>query len=93
MLEGGYILVVFNMVYTPSSTDQKLSPFEKRKHVVSTTLAYIQQLQAQVECNTEWLDRKAQRQRYALLADLHSWYEDELRQIFKALVILAAHLN
>jgi hypothetical protein len=65
--------------------DDKVSQLEKRKQVVVMTLAYVQQVVAEVEKNTEWMDIRTQKRRYTLLADLCSSYEVELTHIVKKL--------
>lgn len=63
-----------------ASADSGVSHGEKRQHIVLTTLAYIRAAQAEVKRNIEWQDLSAQKRRYALLAELHSWYESEQKQ-------------
>jgi len=63
-----------------ASPDSAVSYVEEREHIVLTTLAYIRAMQAEVERNIEWQDLSAQKRRYALLAELHSWYESERKQ-------------
>ena len=80
-------------MHIQSPSDEIVLRVDNRKQVVLTTLAYIQQLQAEVETNSQWLDLNAQKQRYALLSDLRSWYENELEQLLDTIVFQATLRN
>jgi len=52
---------------------------------VQATLAYIQQLQSEIDANTMWLNLCTQKRRYLFLSELRSWCESELEQILTEL--------
>jgi hypothetical protein len=61
------------------------SVLERRAGTVNETLAYIQQLQSEIDANTSWLNLCTQKRRYLFLSELRSWYENELAQTLEEL--------
>jgi DnaK suppressor protein len=57
----------------------------KRREKVALTLQHIGNEQAEVEQNTDWLDRAAYESRIELFDRLKEWYLHEMREIDEAL--------
>ncbi len=66
-------------------TGKYADKLRKRREQIVMTLSHLAKEQAEVEQNTDWLDRAAYESRVRLLDRLNDWYIEELEQIDNAL--------
>jgi RNA polymerase-binding transcription factor DksA len=63
----------------------ELEELRRRRQQIALTLRHLGKERAEVERNTEWIDRNAYRRRAQLLSHVQSWYVEEIKQIDRAL--------
>src|ERR1041384_7789107 len=62
-----------------------LNRLASRRDTVGATLRYIQQEQATVQKQSQWMDQEAYQSRMALFENLSEWYSRELAEIQEAI--------
>ena len=68
-----------------------LDRLASRRDTVGATLRYIQQEQATVQKQSQWMDQEAYQSRMALFEDLTEWYSRELAEIEEAIKQFEQH--
>jgi RNA polymerase-binding transcription factor DksA len=68
-----------------TNISERVSQLQKRKEKIASTLQHLAGEQAEVEQNTDWLDRAAYESRIQMFDHLNEWYLHELREIEDAL--------
>jgi RNA polymerase-binding transcription factor DksA len=68
-----------------------LEELRRRRQQITMTLRHLGKERAEVERNTEWVNRNAYERRAQLLSHVHSWYVEEIVRIDEALTRSVTH--